>query len=152
MNDQAPRLCVVALVHRHAGPLGRQWSEILVGRRLKRDSAEGKVVLPGGGVRFKETLEAACCREVLEETGIEIYPESLLALGQVFQRIESDAHTVMVAFHARPLDVDQEPRGGSDLAAPFYIRESNLSELALSPLTRRILHAATYMVAESETS
>ena len=35
----------------------------------------------GGGIKKGESIEVAACRELLEETGIEVSPEQLIALG-----------------------------------------------------------------------
>ena len=47
---------------------------LLLGRRGKEPN-KGLYVLPGGGVEDGETLEQALCREILEETGLEITPD-----------------------------------------------------------------------------
>lgn len=46
---------------------------LLLGRRGK-DPNRGMFVLPGGGVQDGESLEEAFCREMLEETGLEMEP------------------------------------------------------------------------------
>lgn len=50
----------------------------LLMRRAQRDSAHGRWILPGGHVDRGEVLEAACRREVVEETGLEVSLERLL--------------------------------------------------------------------------
>lgn len=64
MSDERPRLSVVALVHDDKG-------QILMGRR-RRGAAQGRLVMPGGGVELGESLARALRREVYEETGLKV--------------------------------------------------------------------------------
>jgi ADP-ribose pyrophosphatase YjhB (NUDIX family) len=43
-----------------------------------RDTAQGMLVLPGGHLRWTESVEAGLRREVREETGFEVEPTRLL--------------------------------------------------------------------------
>jgi 8-oxo-dGTP diphosphatase len=68
----------------------RQGNKILLGKRhdnpKKKDlmlKSDRTWTLPGGKIDEKETLEDACCRETLEESGIEIYKASLKSIGIV---------------------------------------------------------------------
>ena len=59
----------ILLVQRGRAPMAGYWS------------------LPGGVLEAGETLEEGVCREVLEETGLEVNP---VAIMQVFERIMRD--------------------------------------------------------------
>jgi 8-oxo-dGTP diphosphatase len=65
-------------------------------------------------VNIGETVEAACCREVEEETGIAVEQERLALVG-VYSNPSRDprGHTVSVAYTVK-LQETQEPRAGSD--------------------------------------
>lgn len=52
------------------------YGELLCGRRVK-NPAQGMRDVPGGFMDLNETAEEGMCREVLEETGLEIRPEQL---------------------------------------------------------------------------
>src|SRR5258708_37630852 len=78
----------VVLVKRGHEPLAGEWN------------------LPGGGVELGETLEAACAREVLEETGLVV---EIGAMIEVVDRIMHDEarteqyHFALVDYLCRPL-------------------------------------------------
>ena len=69
---KTPLLCADAVVFDAAGRL-------LVVRR-KFPPFQGAYALPGGFVEIGETVEAACARELLEETGIKAGKLSLIGV------------------------------------------------------------------------
>lgn len=80
--------------------------------RRKNAPHAGTYALPGGFVDIGETVEAACRREVLEETGVEVEELRLVGVYSDPNR-DSRGHTVSVAF-AAVLHSKQEPNAGSD--------------------------------------
>ena len=74
---------------------------------------KGRYALPGGFVDVGETVEAACAREVQEETGVSI-SERLLLVG-VYSKPDRDprGHSVSIAYTTR-IDASAEPKPGSD--------------------------------------
>ena len=89
--------------------------------RRKHPPFAGAYALPGGFVEVGETVEAACIREVREETGLEV---SELTLVGVYSRPGRDprGHTVSVAF-ATELPSTAEPRAGSDAASVAWVAD-----------------------------
>ncbi len=82
-------------------------NQVLLGKRhgdpAKADSelhGEGSWTMPGGKLHFQEELEEAACREVLEETGLEVNREKL-AIISVTNDIVPDAHFVTIGFLCR---------------------------------------------------
>lgn len=78
--------------------------KILLGRRHddpeKADSelnGEGTWTMPGGKMEYGETFEEACCREVLEETGLKIEGNKL-SLVSVANDVGAKAQFVTLGF------------------------------------------------------
>lgn len=65
--------------------------------RRKHEPFVGQYALPGGFVEWGETVEAACARELKEETSLEVH--NLRLIG-VYSRPDRDprGHTVTVAY------------------------------------------------------
>jgi ADP-ribose pyrophosphatase YjhB (NUDIX family) len=76
--------------------------------RRGQEPLKGEWSLPGGAVELGETLEAAVCREVLEETGLEVEPVRVV---EVLDRISRDAEG-RVEYHYVLVDYACRVRGG----------------------------------------
>jgi 8-oxo-dGTP diphosphatase len=79
-----------------------------------------------------ETVEAACAREVEEETGVSISDQRLLLVG-VYSKPDRDprGHTVSIAYTTR-IDVSAEPKPGSDAESADWIRDWSSLSLAFN--------------------
>lgn len=56
------------------------------GRLATQHGAQGDYKLLGGGAEENESLRAALCREVREESGLIVIPESIREIGEVLER------------------------------------------------------------------
>lgn len=137
---EAPIAGVGAVIVRDH-PDGRK--QVLLIRRA-HEPLKGEWSLPGGAVELGETLHAAICREVLEETGLIVEPiDTLLALDRIAR---DDAgrvryHYVLVDFLCRVV-------GGSLACATDALdaRWATADDLdGLTPLTLGVIHKALKM-------
>jgi 8-oxo-dGTP diphosphatase len=89
--------------------------------RRGHDPYAGAYALPGGFVEVGETVEAACRREIAEETGIELGELHLVGVYSDPSR-DPRGHVVSVVFAAL-LSAAEEPRSGSDAAGAAWIAD-----------------------------
>jgi 8-oxo-dGTP diphosphatase len=110
--------------------------------RRKHDPYAGCYALPGGFVEVGETTEAACRREVLEETGIDVAGLRLVGVYSDPSR-DPRGHTVSIAY-ATVLPAASSSRSGSDAASAEWIADWRRCALAFDHA--QILEAAETLV------
>ena len=95
--------------------------------KRKNEPFKGQYALPGGGVEVGETVEAACIREMKEETNLDI---KIIKLIGVYSDPGRDprGHCVSVAFLAEA-DLSQL-KAGSDAAEAELVRDWQELKLA----------------------
>jgi 8-oxo-dGTP diphosphatase len=96
--------------------------------RRKNEPYKGDYALPGGFVEIGETTEAACRREVLEETGLRVDDLQLIGVYSAPSR-DPRGHTVSVAYTTR-LRLPQSPKAGSDAEAAEWVKDWRTLDLA----------------------
>lgn len=121
----------VLLVQRASEPLQGQWS------------------LPGGLVELGETLEEALCRELKEETSLEV---RVLGLVELFERIVRD-DTGRVKYHFVLADylcesVAGEASASSDVLAVAWAREDELPNYGVNQKATSVIRKAFAMLRE----
>ncbi len=129
-----PALTVDALVLAGNG----ERRQVLLIRRA-RDPFRGMWALPGGFVDMEESLEAACRRELEEETGLRL---PAMEQFRVFDAPGRDPRhrTISVVFYAL-IPEAEIVSGGDDAAEARWFRVSDLPPLAFDHLeiVRRFL-------------
>jgi ADP-ribose pyrophosphatase YjhB (NUDIX family) len=115
---------------------------ILMAQRGK-DPLKGWWSLPGGALELGELLEAAVCREVLEETGLEVEPVKLF---EVFERImrdvsgEPEYHYVLIDYVCRVVGGKLFP--GDDVSVVEWVRRRDLPSLQITEGTLAVIERA----------
>jgi ADP-ribose pyrophosphatase YjhB (NUDIX family) len=124
------------------GALIFQRDRILMAQRGKQP-LEGWWSLPGGALEIGESLHDAVCREVLEETGLEIRPVKLF---EVFERIIRDPagapeyHYVLIDYLCRV--TGGELRAGDDVCSVQWVRRRDLAALQITEGTLAVIERA----------
>jgi 8-oxo-dGTP diphosphatase len=95
--------------------------------RRKNEPYRGALALPGGFVEIGETVEAACRRELREETGLEADQLELVGVYSDPAR-DPRGHVCSVTFLAR-IDRGQAV-AGDDAAAVEWVRDPGEHQLA----------------------
>jgi len=111
--------------------------------RRGHEPFRGHYALPGGFVEVGETVEDACRRELIEETGIKL---GKLSLVGVFSEPTRDprGHTVAVSFLARVRSA--KATAGDDAAAVEWVTRWQRLDLAFDH--KIILRKAMLLAAE----
>ena len=82
------------------------------GRLMLIESCFGEVKLPGGGVEDGESDCDALLREVREETGCEVIPESIVPFGEIVEKRLSDREPMVWHHISRLYFCDVKPERG----------------------------------------
>jgi 8-oxo-dGTP diphosphatase len=104
---------------------------------------EGYWSLPGGVLEVGETLEEGVCREVLEETGLEVRP---LGVVEIFERIMRDAagapeyHYVLVDYACRVTGGTLE--AASDARRAEWVPRKRLADYRITEGTLPVIEKA----------
>lgn len=119
---------------------------VLLVRRGK-PPRRGAWSLPGGAQHLGEAAEAAARRELLEETGIEVGPLTLVAVIDGITRDAAGAvqyHYTIIDYCARY--VAGEARPGDDVAAVAWATAAELAAYDLTPEAQRVIAEARALV------
>ena len=93
-----------------------------------REPFKNTWALPGGFIEMDETLETACKRELLEETGLSV---DKMTQFKTYDAIDRDPrHRTISVIYFTELNEKKEVNGGDDAARAGWFPVSDLSELA----------------------
>ena len=120
-NLRLPRVTVDAWIRDERGRL------LLV--RRGHPPFRGRWALPGGFCEWKETTEACCAREALEETGLRVRVGELLGVYSDPER-DPRGHNVTILYAATPLAGDV--RGGDDAAEARWFTRADLKRVVFA--------------------
>jgi 8-oxo-dGTP diphosphatase len=112
--------------------------------RRKNEPFKGACALPGGFVEVGETTEAACRREVLEETGLAVNELHLVGVYSDPRR-DPRGHTVSIVYLTL-LPHAPRPQAGSDAEAAEWVKDWRSRALAFDH-AKIIADAGKIMVA-----
>jgi ADP-ribose pyrophosphatase YjhB (NUDIX family) len=108
-----------------------------------REPLKGYWSLPGGAVEAGESLVEAVRREILEETGLEIEPLSVI---EIFERITRDAaglaeyHYVLIDYLCRV--TGGALKAGDDVSSVRWVERSCLGQYRITPGTLPVIEKA----------
>ena len=108
-----------------------------------KEPLKGFWSIPGGIVETGEKLVEAICREVAEETGLNVEPYSMF---EIFERMIPDAegkpeyHYVLIDYLCRR--IAGEPVAASDVSRVEWVSEQNLREYRLTEGTLGVIERA----------
>jgi 8-oxo-dGTP diphosphatase len=103
--------------------------------------AEGEWSIPGGHVEFGEPVAAALVREVLEETGLEVFCGPFI---DWVERIDDEHHFIIFDFEAKLVE-SAELKAGSDAAEAAWIPLVDVAEYRLVSGLAEFLHRNGYI-------
>lgn len=115
---------------------------ILMAQRGK-EPLKGWWSLPGGALETGESLREAICREVREETGLDVEP---LGVFEIFERILRDPagvpeyHYVLIDYLCRITGGELRP--GDDVSRVEWVRRRDLGALQITEGTLSVIEKA----------
>ncbi len=129
MRQFAPQVAVGAVIFKD--------DKVLLVRR-KNPPAQGEWAIPGGKVKWGETLRQALKREIMEETNLDIEPVRLLKVVEVLpDEIQSTFHYVILDYMATIKGGQLMP--GDDALAVGWFGKEDLKQILTTPSTRKLL-------------
>lgn len=138
MAESLPRVGSALIVRDEA-------NRILLGKRNK-DPQRGSWILPGGKIHAFESIAAAAARELKEETGLDIEVENHFRVYEVIN--PPDEHRIVIYSWGRV--VGGTPKASDDLADLRFASLDELGELPTTPLVRRVLEDAGFLLRQRE--
>jgi 8-oxo-dGTP diphosphatase len=102
----------------------KKGDKILLGIRGKEPN-KGKWILPGGGVEFLESMSKTVERELLEETGLEVQPGSIIGVYEILN--PPSEHRVIIYRWAEHKAGEIKP--SSDLLGARFFSKEEIKEL-----------------------
>ena len=122
MDEKKPRITSAVLV--------MDGNKILLAERNK-ENYNGYWIIPGGGVKFGETIQEAALREIKEETNLDVEIIKLIGHKEVIN-VPGDYHSVVFFHLAKPKSSEIEAKEDVSSAKFFSIEEIKNLKIAES--------------------
>jgi 8-oxo-dGTP diphosphatase len=130
MSDALPRVGSALLVRDDA-------DRILLGQRNK-DPQRGSWVIPGGKIHAFESIAEAAAREFQEETGLTVEVGTQFKVYEIVN--PPNEHRIVIYSWAKV--IGGTPKASDDLSDIKFFSASELGDIPLTPLVRRVLEDA----------
>ena len=130
MSDALPRVGSALLVRDDA-------DRILLGKRNK-DPQRGSWVIPGGKIHAFESIAEAAARELQEETGLTVEVGTQFKVYEIVN--PPNEHRIVIYSWAKV--IGGTPKASDDLSDFKFFSASELGDIPLTPLVRRVLEDA----------
>lgn len=108
--------------------------------KRKFPPAQNTWAIPGGKVRFGETLQQAAEREIFEETGVLIKAGEAIYVFELIEESDGgDPHSHYVIIDLDGHYVQGEPLAADDALETRWVSRNDLKDLPVNDSTRRLL-------------
>ena len=132
MGEKEPRIGSAVLVEKDG--------KFLLGERNK-ENYRGYWVIPGGGVRWGETIQDAAIREIKEETNLDVELVKLICHREIIN-VDAGYHSVVFYHLARPINTDMKV--SDDLSRVGFFSIDEMKKLKLAESARHVLKEAGF--------
>ena len=132
MENQRPRITAAVLVEKDG--------KFLLAERNK-ENYNGYWVIPGGGVKFGETIQDAAVRELKEETNLDVDIIKFIGYKEIIN-VPGNYHSVVFYHLAKPKHTNIKAKGDISQAKFFTIEE--IKKLKIAESVELVLKEAGY--------
>jgi 8-oxo-dGTP diphosphatase len=132
MEKQRPKVGSAVLVEKEG--------KFLLGKRNKRNYF-GYWVIPGGGVKWGETIREAAIREIKEETGLDVELVRLICHEEILN-LPENYHTVTFFHLAKPKHMNLKP--SDDISEADFFSVEEIKKMKISETVEWVLKKAGF--------
>ncbi len=132
MEEQRPRVTSAVLVVSDG--------KFLLGERNK-ENYNGYWVIPGGGVKFGETIQDAAIREIKEETGLDVEIISLIGPKEIIN-VPGNYHSITFFHLAKPVNLNLEAK--DDISKAKFLSIDEIKNLKIAESVEWALREAGF--------
>ena len=134
MEEEKPRIGSAVVVERNG--------KILLGERSK-ENMKGFWIIPGGGVKYGETIKEAAVREIKEETNLDIEIIKLIGYKEIVN-LPAKYHTIVFYHLAKPKNQEFELKPNDDVSDLGFFSIEEIKKMKILDSVEWILKKAGY--------